>query len=165
MTIIDNIVTSNPSEVKEELIVALDNYGKVIHEFADEQAFIAFCDSDGLLAKENGHEAYPEAVLLKAYHELLVEVLTYDAVLGHYRRLLEANPGKALHIGQEDYAVLDDKGYLYCVNKSSSVAFSDAGEYDFDRSAYNTCAGGWNADTYVETWKFIEAPVFLDFNQ
>lgn len=152
-------------DVKEAVLNVLDNTSKVIHDFSDAKAFVAFCDEYGLLATEVDHDAYLEAGLLTAYRELLVEVLTYDQVLGHYRRLLELNPGQALHIGQDDYAVLDEDGYLYGVNKSASESFSEAGAYDFDRSAYNTCVGGWNADTFVETWRYIEDPVFLDFDQ
>jgi hypothetical protein len=152
-------------DVKEVVLSVLANTSKVIHEFADAKAFLAFCDEHALLATETNQDAYTEAGLLSAYLQLLVEILTYDQVLGHYRRLLELNQGQALHIGQDDYAVLDENGYLYGVNKSDSETFSEAGVYDFDSSAYNTCVGGWNADTFVETWKFIESPVFLDFNQ
>jgi hypothetical protein len=166
MTATDKITIAHQADdVKEAALSVLDNTSKVIHEFADAKSFVAFCDEHGLLATEAKDDAFTEAGLLIAYRELLVEVLTYDQVLGHYRRLLELHPGKALHIGQDDYAVLDEDGYLYAVNKSDSETFSQAGVYDFDRSAYNTCVGGWNADTFVETWRYIEDPVFLDFAQ
>lgn len=150
------------SDIKLAAMNTLHDCGVTVHDILEAKDFLAICDEHGLLAEDGSGGAYTEAQLLQAYADLLVEILTYNQLLGRYRKLLEANPGKALFIGRYEYAALDKDAYLYRVHRYDGESFSTARAYDFYRDAYNTCTGGWDSESFVETWQHIQAPVFVD---
>jgi hypothetical protein len=65
-----------------------------------------------------------------------------------------------LFIGRLQYAVLDQDAYLYGIYRGQR--FTEMRTFDFDRDNYNTCTGGWDSESFVETWQHIQAPVFVD---
>ena len=158
---IETITVIQASDIKLAILNVLHNCGVTIHD-ADPEDFLAICADHGLLAKDGKSGFYTESKLLQAYAELRVEILTYNQLLGRYRKLLEANPGKALFIGRCEYAVLDQDAYLYVMRRYDGKSFSEARTYDFDRDAYNTYTGGWDSESFIETWQHIQAPVFVD---
>jgi hypothetical protein len=84
-------------------------------------------------------------------------LLTYDLVLAAYRKLLEANPRKALVIDSCCVAMLEN-GHLVCSPlDNGAIDINDA--YDFDRSAFVN--GGWDGEE-EETASHINNPVFMD---
>ncbi|HDS0958854.1 hypothetical protein LUW10_31355 (plasmid) [Pseudomonas veronii] len=71
--------------------------------------------------------------------------MTYNETLASYQRLLEANPGKALQIGDDCYAVL--------INGTLSGAYAtldgavDLGTiFHFDREAWDAECECWDGD-------------------
>ncbi len=149
------------SDIKLAVMNVLHDCGVTVHD-AEPKGFLAICADHGLLTTDVKGGFYTEAQLMQAYTELRLEIFTYNQLLGRYRKLLEANPGKALFIGRCEYASLDKDAYLYRVHRYDGESFSTARIYDFDRDAYNTCTGGWDSESFVETWQHIQAPVFVD---
>ncbi|MCC9289423.1 hypothetical protein [Pseudomonas aeruginosa] len=64
--------------------------------------------------------------------------MTYDESLASYQRLLEANPGKALHIGDDCYAVL--------INGSLSGAYASLDGTDDLGTIFNIDREAWHAE-------------------
>jgi len=147
-------------EIAEEVISLLNNTSKEIRNFPNVQAFIDFCDDHGLLFSHDNGVGYTELSLMTAFSQLITLVLTHDQVLDHYRALLEANPGKALHIGNDNYAFIDPEGNLLGIcDPKDGVDMDEA--FELDSSAYNSSLGGWNEDTYVETRAHIKTPSYI----
>ncbi|WP_158892442.1 MULTISPECIES: hypothetical protein [unclassified Pseudomonas] len=72
----------------------------------------------------------------------------YEGTLAEYRRILEANPGKALVIGDGSVALLQD-GNLVGASASETAEGLRVDldtRFDFDRSAWDTDNDCWDAD-------------------
>jgi hypothetical protein len=150
------------SDIKLAAMNVLHDCGVTVHDISEAKDFLAICDDHGLLAEDGSGGAYTEAQLLQAYADLLAEILTYNQLLGRYRKLLEANPGKALFIGRFSYAALDEDAYLYGINRRDGQSFASASTYDFHRENYNICTGGWDSEHFIETWRHLQEPVLVD---
>lgn len=149
------------SRLVEGVLYLLNNTSKTIRDFPDVDSFIEFCDGHGLLFSDDNSDGYTELSLMTVFNQLLVLIMTYDQVLEHYRALLEANPGKALHIGNDNYAFIDPEGNLLGIcDPKDGVDMDEA--FELDSSAYNSSLGGWNEDTYLETRAHIKTPSFID---
>lgn len=87
--------------------------------------------------------------------------MTYREVLIAYRDLLLANPGKALKIGLDDYAVIDA---TVCWTTESSDGKPDLSAIsDFDPSAFIDGEGRWDCDvSSAVTMGYINDPTFVD---
>ncbi|EKF8207443.1 TPA: hypothetical protein ACQ491_005828 [Pseudomonas aeruginosa] len=88
--------------------------------------------------------------------------MTYDETLASYQRLLEANPGKALQIGDDCYAVL--------INGTLSGAYAtldgtvDLGTiFNFDREAWDAECECWDGDVSgMQTAFCVATPSLVD---
>lgn len=87
--------------------------------------------------------------------------MTYREVLIAYRDVLLANPGKALKIGPDAYAVIDA---TVCWTTASSEGKPDLNAIsDFDPSAFIECEGRWDCDeSSAVTMGYINDPTFVD---
>lgn len=83
-------------------------------------------------------------------------------VLAGYRRVLEANPGKALYIGSGNVAVLKD-GHLCGAPLDAANNKADLDDlFDFDASAFDDTRGCWADDASSnETAAYFERPRFV----
>eukprot|EP01132_Coremiostelium_polycephalum_P012225 gene12225-14946_t len=88
--------------------------------------------------------------------------MTYDETLASYQRLLEANPGKALQIGDDCYAVL--------INGTLSGAYAtldgavDLGTiFNFDPEGWDAECECWDGDVSgMQTAFCVAAPALVD---
>ena len=89
--------------------------------------------------------------------------MTFQELMNEYRRILEANPGKALLIGSDTAAVLMD-GHLFGCHCSAVNGLSIGEAFDFDASAWDDEAGCWDCDDTggIETLDAINNPVLVD---
>lgn len=87
--------------------------------------------------------------------------MTYDDTLAIYRRLLEANPGKALDLGCDTVAVLID-GQLRAAYRHADGRVDLARAYDFNEEHWddeNECWAG--DDSSLSTADSINHPTFF----
>lgn len=88
--------------------------------------------------------------------------LEYHEVIEHYRRLLQAHPGKALLICEGgNVAVLEDGGVFGAAIRANGTIEID-NLYDFDISAFDTDQGCWDGETPELAWERIQNPTFID---
>jgi len=88
--------------------------------------------------------------------------LTYDQIIGAYRSLLIDQPGKALLLGGDLYAVME--GDLLCVTDCPDpVRGFDTKDFaEFDSNAWISSERRWDGDDSPEhTISFIENPTFF----
>ncbi|HGP0204724.1 TPA: hypothetical protein ACLEV2_001917 [Pseudomonas aeruginosa] len=71
--------------------------------------------------------------------------MTYDETLASYQRLLEANPGKAMQIGDDCYAVLIN-GTLCGAYTNLDGAVDLGATFAFDREAWDAECECWEGD-------------------
>lgn len=88
--------------------------------------------------------------------------MQFKDVLAGYRRVLEANPGKALYIGSGNVAVITD-GHLCGATLDAANDQADLTDtFDFDGSAFDTVRGCWADDASSnETAAYFERPRFV----
>jgi hypothetical protein len=149
-------ITQTLELAKVEVLSCLDNATQVIHFFPEFASFLSWWDEHG-----SGDLGLTQAEMAAVYSQLRTDIYTFNGCLDEYRRLLLERPQHALCIGDGQYAYLLPNGELIglTVPAGGSIALADA--YDFDRSAFNTCAGGWMEETYVETRQHITSAVFV----
>jgi hypothetical protein len=86
----------------------------------------------------------------------------FREIIGHYRRLLLANPGKGLLICEGGNAAILDDGEVY----GAAILLDGTPEldnlYEFDLCAFNTDLGCWDGETPAQTWARINNPTFID---
>ncbi|HFK2002880.1 TPA: hypothetical protein ACGW3W_002175 [Pseudomonas aeruginosa] len=89
-------------------------------------------------------------------------VLKYSEVLDHYRRLLQANPGKALLICEGGNVAILEEGGVFgaAIRANGSVELDNP--YDFDISAFDDDHGCWDGETPELAWERIQYPTFID---
>ncbi len=88
--------------------------------------------------------------------------MTYDETLASYQRLLEANPGKALQIGDDCYAVLIN-GTLRGAYASLDGAVDLRTAFDFDREGWDAECECWDGDVSgMQTAFCVATPLFVD---
>ncbi|MDU4254564.1 hypothetical protein [Pseudomonas sp.] len=91
-------------------------------------------------------------------------LLKYDEAIEHYRRLLLANPGKALVICEGgNVAMLEEGGVFGAPIRNDGTVELD-GQYDFDISAFDTEQGCWDGETPELSWERINNPTFIDLS-
>lgn len=71
--------------------------------------------------------------------------MNYDDALTAYQRVLEANPGKAMLIGDDCYAVLIN-GCLYGAYLDLVGAIDLGKTFNFDREAWDGVGECWSGD-------------------
>jgi hypothetical protein len=86
--------------------------------------------------------------------------MTYDETLSSYQRLLEANPGKAMQIGEDCYAVLI-KGTLSGAYTNLDRAVDLGTTFYFDREAWDAECECWEGDVSGMQTAFCIATPFL----
>ena len=86
--------------------------------------------------------------------------MTYNETLASYQRLLEANPGKAMQIGDDCYAVLIN-GTLSGVYTNLDGAVDLGTTFDFDREAWDAECECWEGDVSGMQTAFCIATPFL----
>ena len=91
--------------------------------------------------------------------------LTFAVVLDAYKEILLKNPGKALKISADMFAVLGTEGNVYGVHSNLSGLPDLGSSFDFDISAFDTDSGAWEGESPAETCAFIETPTIVDFHQ
>lgn len=89
--------------------------------------------------------------------------MTYKEVLDHYKSVLEKNPGKALVIGNGNYAFLEN-GNLFGCQDTLDGKPSASDSYDFDSSAFIEDEGRWDDDTAENLINQINAPVLVELH-
>lgn len=91
--------------------------------------------------------------------------LTFSVVLEAYKKILLKNPGKALKISTDMFAVLGTEGAVHGIHASLSGLPDLGSAFDFDRSAFNTDSGAWDGELPEETRAFLEVPTVVDFEE
>lgn len=91
----------------------------------------------------------------------MAHTMQFEQVMSTYRQLLESNPGKALVIGSDAVAILEN-GSVF----GAAIGLSGAPEvdcaYDFDPRSYIGDEGRWDGETPSQLQASITTPVFLD---
>ncbi len=88
--------------------------------------------------------------------------MTYDEILSCYQRLLEANPGKALQIGDDCYAVLIN-GTLSGAYPTLDGAVDLGTTFDFDRESWDAECECWDGDvSAMQTAFCVATPTLVD---
>lgn len=86
----------------------------------------------------------------------------FHEIIGHYRRLLLANPGKGLLICAGGNAAILEDGEVY----GAAILLDGTPDldnlYEFDLCAFNTDLGCWDDETPAQTWARINNPTFID---
>jgi hypothetical protein len=90
--------------------------------------------------------------------------MNFDQTIAAYRQLLEANPGKALAIGQDSVAFTED-GCLCGANIGLDGFPELDNAFDFDRNAFIDAAGHWDCDTAASLQASIDTPVFVSLHK
>ncbi len=89
----------------------------------------------------------------------------YEGTLAEYRRILEANPGKALVIGDGSVALLQDGNLVgaSAIETAEGLRADLDATFDFDRSAWDSDNGCWDGDnSAADTMDAINHPHFID---
>lgn len=88
--------------------------------------------------------------------------MTYDETLSSYQRLLEANPGKALQIGDDCYAVLIN-GTLRGAYPTLDGTVDLGTTFDFNREAWDAECECWDGDVSgMQTAFCVATPTLVD---
>lgn len=88
--------------------------------------------------------------------------MTYDETLASYQRLLEANPGKALQIGDDCYAVLIN-GTLNGAYAPLDGAVDLGTIFNFDPEGWDAECECWDGDVSgMQTAFWVAIPAFVD---
>ncbi|MGG4660497.1 hypothetical protein ACLPJF_21470 [Pseudomonas vlassakiae] len=88
--------------------------------------------------------------------------MTYDETLASYHRVLECNPGKALLIGDDCFAVLID-GTLSGAYATLDGAVDLGTIFNFDSEAWDTEFDCWEGDVSgMQTAFCIAKPTLVD---
>lgn len=88
--------------------------------------------------------------------------LTYKSTLEAYRRLLTANPEKALDTGTEVIILHGDSLFWSPKCRDGSIDWNLDSFFDLDESAFDDVKGCWDGDTPESTQASIDSPVFID---
>lgn len=91
--------------------------------------------------------------------------LTLAGVLDAYKEILLKNPGKALKISADMFAVLSTEGSVHGVYTNLSGLPDLGSGFDFDISAFDTDSGAWDGESPEETRAFFESPTLVEFEQ
>lgn len=150
------IETQTLDLAKAEVLSCLDNANQVIHDFPAFASFISWWNEHG-----SGDQGLTLAEMETVYSQLRADIYTFSGCLDEYRRLLLERPQHALCFGPGQYAYLLPNGELIGLTVPAGGSIAQAEAYDFDPSAFNTCAGGWMDETYVETRQRISSAVFV----
>lgn len=92
---------------------------------------------------------------------MTIQPMKFRDVIEAYRRLLDANPGKALVIGGGNVALLE--GGVVIGAPITRDGLPDVNScYDFDRNAYIEEEGRWDDETAEQLRASIETPAFVE---
>ncbi|ENA26927.1 hypothetical protein HMPREF1487_09406 [Pseudomonas sp. HPB0071] len=83
-------------------------------------------------------------------------------ILDAYRLILEANPGKALHLGDDCYAFIDLEGHLLNCAEDINGRPDLVNASDFSSTAWNDELNCWDCDAGPsETMRHIQNPTLV----
>lgn len=88
---------------------------------------------------------------------------TFAGVLEAYRAILSENPGMALKISADMFAVLGTEGHLHGIHANLSGKPDLRSAFDFDLSAFDGEAGAWEGESAEVTRAYIETPTLVEF--
>ena len=96
---------------------------------------------------------------------MIQKKLTFDSVLAAYKAILLNNPGMALKVSSDMFAVLGENGAVHGVHANLSERPNLESCFDFDRSAFDGDLGAWDGELPEESLAYIEAPTLVDFEE